>query len=43
MAFRYFNHHPGQDYRMAAMIGARVNDAYPTITVTALESLKVGS
>ena len=37
MAFRYAKHHPGHDYRMAAMIGAGVNDAYPTITVKALD------
>jgi hypothetical protein len=37
MAFRYAKHHHGQDYRMAAMIGAGVNDAYPTIAVTALD------
>ena len=37
MAFRYAKHHPGHDYRMAATIGVGVNDAYPTITVTALD------
>ena len=37
MAFRYAKHHPGHDYRMAASIGVGVNDAYPTITVTALD------
>ena len=40
MAFRYAKHHPGHDYIMAAMIGAGVNDAYPTITVTALDIAK---
>jgi hypothetical protein len=39
MAFRYAKHHPGHDYRMAASIGVGVNDAYPTITVTALDQL----
>ena len=37
MAFRYAKHHPGNDYRIAAIIGVGVNDAYPTITVTALD------
>ena len=37
MAFRYAKHHPGHDYRMAATIGVGVNDAYPTVTVTALD------
>jgi hypothetical protein len=37
MAFRYAKHHPGHDYRMAAIIGVGVNDAYPTITVRALD------
>ena len=30
-------HHPGNEYRIAAIIGVGVNDAYPTITVTALD------
>ena len=37
MAFRYAKHHPGHDYRMAATIGVGVNDASPTVTVTALD------
>ena len=37
MAFRYAKHHPGRDYTKAAIIGAGVNDAYPTITATALD------
>jgi hypothetical protein len=37
MAFRYAKYHPGNDYRIAAIIGVGVNDAYPTITVTALD------
>ena len=37
MAFRYAKHHPGRDYRMAATIGVGVNDAYPTVAVTALD------
>jgi hypothetical protein len=37
MAFRYAKHHPGNDYRIAATIGVGVNDAYPTISVTALD------
>jgi hypothetical protein len=37
MAFRYAKHHPGDNYRMAAIIGVGVNDAYPTKTVTALD------
>jgi hypothetical protein len=37
MAFRYAKHHPGIDYRMAAIVGVGVNDTYPTITVTALD------
>jgi hypothetical protein len=37
MAFRYAKHHPWDNYRMAAIIGVGVNDAYPTKTVTALD------
>ena len=37
MALWYAKHHPGIDYRMAAIIGVGVNDTYPTITVTALD------
>jgi hypothetical protein len=37
MAFRYAKHHPGIDYRMAAIVGVGVNDTYSTITVTALD------
>ena len=37
MAFRYAEHHPGYDYRIAASIVVGVNNAYPTITVTALD------
>ena len=37
MAFRCAKHHPGDDYGKAAIIGVGVNDAYPKITVTALD------
>jgi hypothetical protein len=37
MAFRYAKHHPEHDYSRAAIIGAGVNNAYPTLKVTALD------